>query len=96
MRPHRIRLAGVPTNLAPDLPDERRRHIDRVLGDDFLARMPSIDDGELSEIQSLLADTEREVSEQRKSAQLAFDTLQTEIMRRYKDGLADDTDLLSD
>ena len=86
----------VPTNLAPDLPDERRRHIDRVLGDDFLARMPSIADGELSEIQSLLADTEREVSEQRKYVQLAFDTLQTEIMRRYKDGLADDTDLLSD
>ena len=88
-------IGRLPTNLAPDLPDERRRHIDRVLGSDFLARMPSIEDAELSEIQVLLTDTEREVSEQRKSAQNAFDKLQTEIMRRYKEGLADDTDLLS-
>lgn len=89
-------VGRVPTNLAPDLPDERRRHIDRVLGDDFLARMPAIEDGELVEIQTLLGDTEREVSDQRKAAQQAFDTLQAEIMRRYKDGLADDTDLLSE
>lgn len=58
-------IGRVPTNLAPDLPDERRRHIDRVLDDDFLARMPSIGDEELNEIQSLLADTERDVSEKR-------------------------------
>ena len=88
-------IGRVPTNLAPDLPDERRRHIDRVLADDFLARMPSLEDAELTEIQTLLADTEREVSEQRKSAQVGFDALQAEIMRRYKDGLAVDTDLLN-
>ena len=86
----------VPSHLAPELPDERRRHIDRVLGDDFLARLPSIGDDELSEIQSVLADTERDVSEQRKTAQVAFDTLQGEIMRRYQEGLADDTELLAD
>ena len=85
-----------PTNLAPDLPDERRRHIDRVLGDDFLARMPSIEDAEMNGIQALLAETERDVSEQRKVAQQGFDAMQAEIMRRYKDGLADDTDLLAD
>lgn len=89
-------IGRVPSTLAPDLPDERRRHIDRVLGDDFLARLPMIDEAELGEIQTMLADTEREVSAQRKTAQQAFDTLQAEIMRRYKDGLADDTDLLSD
>ena len=88
-------IGRVPSNLAPDLPDERRRHIDRVLGDDFLARMPAIADGELNEIQILLADTEREVSEERKAAQHGFDSIQTEIMRRYRDGLADDTDLLN-
>ena len=89
-------IGRVPTNLAPDLPDERRRHIDRVLDDDFLARMPSIGDEELNEIQSLLADTERDVSEKRKEAQYGFDAVQVEIMRRYKYGLADDTDLLAD
>ena len=85
-----------PTNMMPDLPDERRRHVDKVLGDDFLARLPSIEDAELADIQTMLGDTEREVSEQRKSAQVGFDTLQAEIMRRYKDGLADDTDLLTE
>ncbi len=88
-------VGRVPANLAPELPDERRRDIDRVLGDDFLARLPSIDDAKLNEIQALLADTERVVSEQRKVAQHGFDTLQAEIMRRYKEGLASDTDLLA-
>ena len=89
-------VGRVPTHLAPDLPDERRRHIDRVLGDDFLARLPMIEDAELGEIQTSLAETEREVSDERKIAQRAFDTVQSEIMRRYRDGLADDTALLSD
>ncbi len=89
-------VGRVPTNLAPELPDERRRHIDHVLADDFLARLPVIEDSEMGEIQTSLTETEREVSEQRKAAQQAFDTLQSEIMRRYKEGLADDTALLSD
>lgn len=88
-------MAGrLPSMLAPDLPDDRRRHIDRVLGDDFLARLPELDDEELTQIQQTLGESEKDVSENRKSAQHSFDTIQAEILRRYEEGLVDGTGLL--
>jgi len=84
----------LPSMLAPDLPEDRRRSIDRVLEDGFLVRLPQIDDQELNEIQSTLADTERDVSTKRKDAQHAFDTIQSEILRRYEEGSVDSSGLL--
>ncbi len=84
----------LPSTLAPDLPEDRRRSIDRVLDDDFLARLTQIDDEELAAIQSSLAEAEREVSGDRKVVQLAFDTIQAEILRRYEEGTADSAGLL--
>lgn len=83
----------VPQVLAPDLPEERRRHIDRVLGDDFLSRLPECDSDELTAIQEVLADTEQEVSTSRKAVQRVFDSIQAEIMRRYKEGQVDPDEL---
>jgi hypothetical protein len=83
----------VPQVLAPDLPEERRRHIDRVLGDDFLSRLPECDGDELEDIQNVLAETEQEVSTSRKAVQHVFDTIQAEIMRRYKEGQVDPDEL---
>ena len=42
---------------SPDLPEDRHRPVDKVLGDDFLTRMPELEEAELSEMQDLLADT---------------------------------------
>ena len=75
--------------LAPDLPDERRRHIDRVLEHEFLSRLPETGDDELTEIQRILAETEQEISRDRRTAQVAFDTIQAEIMRRYEGEVAE-------
>jgi hypothetical protein len=83
----------VPQVLAPDLPEERRRHIDRVLGDDFLSRLPECATEELDQIQDVLAETEQEVSTSRKAVQHVFDTIQAEIMRRYKEGQVDSDEL---
>jgi hypothetical protein len=83
----------VPQVLAPDLPEERRRHIDRVLGDDFLSRLPECDTEELDQIQDVLAETEQEVSTSRKAVQHVFDSIQAEIMRRYKEGQVDPDEL---
>ena len=83
----------VPQMLAPDLPEERRRHIDRVLEDDFLSRLPDCAIEELAEIQVVLADTEQDISTGRKAVQQVFDTIQGEIMRRYKDGQVDTDEL---
>ncbi len=86
----------LPSMLAPELPEDRRRSIDRVLEDDFLARLPQLDDDELSSIQTTLAETEREVSDNRRAAQQAFDAIQAEILRRYEDGTADGSGLFED
>ncbi len=78
--------ARVPQVLAPDLPEERRRHIDRVLADDFLTRLPESDVEELEAIQEVLSETEQEISTSRRAVQQVFDQIQAEIMRRYKEG----------
>lgn len=78
--------ARVPQVLAPDLPEERRRHIDRVLEDDFLTRLPECDVEELEAIEEVLTETEQEISTSRKAVQQVFDQIQAEIMRRYKEG----------
>ena len=89
-------MGRVPAIFFPELPDERHRPVDKVLGDDFLTRMPELSDGELTEIQDLLGETEQRISDQRRDVQQVFDAIQAEITRRYKDGVADSVDLLSD
>ena len=78
-----------PTVFAPDLPDSRRRHIDHVLGDDFLSRLPVIDDDELAAIRETLTEAESDVSTNRKAVQKVVDALHLELVRRYKDDAAD-------
>ncbi len=78
----------------PDTPDEGRRSIDRVLGDDFLAHLTEIEDEELRSIQLTLTDAERRVSDQRRSVYEVLEILTREVARRYRDGLASVTELL--
>lgn len=78
----------------PDIPGNGQRTIDQVLGDDFLARLPSLDDAELRDIQALLAEVESEISEQRRAVYEVFEGLQSELTRRYREGLADVSELL--
>jgi len=80
---------------APDIPERGRRNVDRVLRDDFLARLPSLDDAELEEIQASLTEVEREVSAQRATVYAAHEAILGELTRRYREGLADVDGLLS-
>lgn len=89
-------IGRVPAIFSPELPEERHRPVDLVLGDDFLTRMPDLGEEDLTEMQDLLAETEVRISDQRRAVQKVFDTIQGEITRRYKDGVADSVDLLSD
>ena len=87
--------SGRPTKVVlPDLPDQRRRHIDEVLEADFLTRIALVNDDELNDIQRSLVETEAEISGQRHSVQEAFNTIQSELTRRYKDGLANFDEIL--
>jgi hypothetical protein len=78
----------------PDIPQEGRRPIDKVLADDFLTHLPDVDDEELEEIQLMLTETERSVSEQRRSVYEVLEALNGEVARRYRDGLASVTEIL--
>lgn len=78
----------------PDIPIEGRRSIDRVLGDDFLAHLPEIEDEELRSIQETLTDAERMISTQRRAVYEVLEILTGEVARRYRDGLASVTELL--
>jgi len=80
----------------PELSGEGNRTIDHVLGDGFLTHLPSLDDEELDDIQGILAATEEEVSAQRRSVYEIHDRISAEITRRYRDGLTDGTDLLTE
>lgn len=80
---------------APDIPITGRRDIDRVLEDDFLAHLPTIETPEIEQIQALLAETEAAISTQRRTVYDAYERIQSELSRRYRDGLADVDELLS-
>ena len=79
----------------PELAGAGRREIDHALRDDFLARLPTLEDAELAAIRDSLAATERTVSEQRRAVHDAHDLITGELTRRYRDGLADADELLS-
>lgn len=80
----------------PELSGAGNRPIDRVLGDGFLAHLPSLEDDELEEIQAVLTDAERQVSEQRRTVYDVHDRVNEEITRRYRDGLVDTADLFEE
>ena len=89
----------IPRDLSLDLPEligAGNRGIDRVLGDGFLAHLPSLEDNELEEIQAALTDAEQQVSAQRRSVYDVHDSISEEITRRYRDGIVDTTDLFEE
>lgn len=86
---------GLPLTL-PELSGEGNRAIDRALGDDFLAHLPSLEDNDLEEVQAALTDAEREVSTQRRAVYDVHDRISAEITLRYREGLADAADLLDE
>jgi len=67
-----------------------------VLGDGFLAYLPTLDETELDDIRAMLAGAEAEISAQRQTVYAAYDLITEEITRRYREGMADGTDLLTE
>lgn len=73
---------------APDLPEVGRRPVDRALGDDFLARLPELDDDDLEATRVMLSEVEAEISAQRRAVFDAADLIQAELTRRYRESHA--------
>lgn len=78
----------------PELPNVGRRSVDHILGDDFVVRLPDMEDAEIADLQSRVSEVEQEVSRQRRLVFEANELIQGEIARRYRDGLADIDELL--
>jgi hypothetical protein len=70
----------------PEMPDERRRKLDRILADDVIARLGDVDDEELQKSVADLEAAEREVSEQRHRLHAVIDALHEELAARYRSG----------
>ncbi|MBT8212444.1 MAG: hypothetical protein KJN71_04770 [Acidimicrobiia bacterium] len=79
----------------PDIPSTGKRNVDRVLVDDFLAHLPTLDDEELETIQADLTEAEREVSKQRRTVYEAYEKIQSELTDRYRQGIDNIDELLA-
>ena len=79
----------------PDISSPKHRIVELALSGDVLARLPSMEDDELRDTQAFLSEVEIEVSTQRRIVYSKLDRLQTELTRRYREGLADPGELLN-
>lgn len=75
--------------------DQPRRRVEKLVSDDTLATLAEIPDDRVAAIAASLVSTEAEVSEQRRAVQGVLDALTQEVMRRYKSGEADPSDVLT-
>jgi hypothetical protein len=73
----------------PDIPVKGRRHLDRILGNDLMIRLPELNEGDLVEASEELAEVEAEISVARQEVQAVLDLLQAEVINRYKNDLGD-------
>ncbi len=79
----------------PELAGAGRREVDQALDDNFLARLPMLEDSDLTRIRDSPSTTESTVSDQRKAVYDAHDLITSELTRRYRDGSASPDELLS-
>lgn len=82
--PERAPDLSVPRNA--DIP---RRRVDEIVGEQTLAKLPSLQPAEIKGIIQSVSDHERDVSSKRKAVQDVMDRIQSEIVRRYTSGEAD-------
>ncbi|HUG31973.1 MAG TPA: aerial mycelium formation protein [Acidimicrobiia bacterium] len=69
----------------PPLPSVTgRRLIDKIMDDGVLASLPELSDDEISEAIERLRDVETELSDQRRQLHQVIDTLQDEMVSRYR------------
>jgi hypothetical protein len=76
--PNRAPDFSIPRNA--DIP---RRRVEEIVGEQTLARIPSLASEELRGIIASLGEHERKVSERRRNVHEVIDALQGEIVRRY-------------
>ena len=79
----------------PSRVDDHRRRVEQIVADVGISDVAARSDGELQASLDALAEHERTVSDLRRSVQAVMDQLTSEIARRYRDGEADVSALLT-
>ena len=82
--------------LEPSRADEHRRYVERLVADVDLSDVPARTDAELDDAVTALTAAEQELSAKRRAVQGVMDACSAEITRRYREGEADVSDLLSE
>lgn len=78
-----------PTEMAGDVNYRRlTADLDRIIDVDTMATLPTMSNDEVAAVASALVDLEQRISSQRRALHECLDTLQAEIVRRYKSGEA--------
>ena len=69
----------------PPIPSKTgRRLIDKIMDDGVLTQLPDLSDDEVKEALARLREVEAEMSNQRRQLHSVIDTLQNEIVDRYR------------
>lgn len=88
--------ARVTRFLVPPSVQYHRRDVDQIADDDSLAGLRERSVDQLLEMVERLAEKERELSQRRRLVLDRIDALRDELLRRYKSGTADVSDVLAD
>ena len=82
--------------LEPSRADEHRRYVERLVADVDLSDVSARSDAELADAVAALTAAEQELSSKRRAVQAVMDACSAEITRRYREGEADVSDILSE
>lgn len=74
--------------------EKQRREVDRLASDSALSMMDSLSSGEVTQMLERLSDAESTISEDRRKIQTVIDRLNAELVRRYREGTEDVSELL--
>lgn len=80
-------VGRLPQTLEPVAVDpELKAELDTVLGGADISKVTDVEDGHLASLHDSLVDFERKISERRRAFHELIDTLQAELIRRYRSG----------
>lgn len=73
----------------------QRREVERVASESIFAKLPEMESKQLEELAERLTQCEAQISEERRTVQDVLDVLNSEVVRRYREGQQDVSSLLS-
>lgn len=88
-------LGRLPRVLTPRNAENRRREVERLASESTLARIDECSTEDLTAMVGRLAEAEREASHNRRRVQEVVDRITEELVRRYREGQEDPTELLA-